>query len=84
MMKKPSQYCLSLAIPVLSVAMSSVRADDAVSERIYFVQQDGRHAMVYTTSRTDYADYSIWFSEKDGYQPEDYLKDFLYLFSEKR
>ena len=80
MMKKLSQYCLAVAIPVLSVAMSSVRADDAVSERIYFVQQDGRHAMVYTTSRTDYADYSLWFSEKEGYQPEDYLENFLYLF----
>ena len=80
MMNKPSQYCLAIAIPVLSVAMSSVWADDAVSERIYFVQQDGRHAMVYTTSRTDYADYSIWFSEKDDYQPEDYLENFLYLF----
>ena len=60
--------------------MSSVRADEPVSERIYFVQQDGRHAMVYTTSRTDYSDYDIWFAEKDGYQPADYLDHFLYLF----
>jgi len=79
-MKQPSPYCLAVAIPLLAAAVSSVRADDAVSERIYFVQQDGRHAMVYTTSRTDYSDYSLWFSEKEGYQPEDYLENFLYLF----
>jgi chemotaxis protein MotB len=79
-MKKRIQYCLAVTLPALSTVCTSAQADDAVSERIYFVQQDGRHAMVYTTSRTDYADYSIWFSKKDGYMPEDYLKNFLYLF----
>jgi chemotaxis protein MotB len=79
-MKKQIQCCLATSILILSAECSSAQADNAVAERIYFVQQDGRSAMVYTTSRTDYADYSVWFSKKDGYEPEDYLENFLYLF----
>lgn len=67
-------------ILAVSGALTVAQADNAISERIYFVQQDGRHALVYTTSRTDYKDYNIWFEEKAGNTPEDYLKDFLYLF----
>jgi flagellar motor protein MotB len=51
-----------------------------ISERIYYVSEDGSEAMVYTTSRTDYSDYDLWFRSKKGYKPEDYLKDFLYMF----
>lgn len=83
-MKKQIQCCLAITILVLSAVLPSAQADTAVLERIYFVQQDGRHAMAYTTSRTDYSDYSIWFSEKDGYEPEDYLENFLYFFPDSR
>jgi chemotaxis protein MotB len=55
-------------------------ADQAISERVYFIQQDGRHALVYTTSRSDYANYSLWFDKQTGFDQEDYLRDFLYLF----
>jgi chemotaxis protein MotB len=79
-MKKPIQFYLAAIMFALPALFSSAMADDAVSERIYYVQQDGRHAMVYTTSRTDYSDYNIWFEAKADYQPEDYLKNFLYLF----
>lgn len=69
-----------LSFSVLASAGSAASAENAVSERIYFVQQDGRHALVYTTSRTDYDDYRIWFHQRPGFNQDDYLKDFLYLF----
>ncbi len=58
----------------------AAQAAGVVSEQIYFVEKDGRHAVVYTTSRTNYATYNMWFSSKEGYQPEDYLKEFLYVY----
>jgi len=79
-MKKPINFYLAAIITALPTLFSSAVADDAVSERIYYIQQDGRHAMVYTTSRTDYSDYNIWFEAKADYQPVDYLQNFLYLF----
>jgi flagellar motor protein MotB len=79
-MSKLMQCFLGVAVFLQPAVFSSAQAGDAFSERIHFVHQDGRRALVYTTSRTDYEDYSIWFKEKDSYKPEDYLKDFLYLF----
>ena len=79
-MKRLFQCCMAITILVLPGIFTSAQAGNAISERIYFVQQDGRHALVYTTSRTNYKDYNIWFEDKEGYTQEDYLKDFLYLF----
>ncbi len=79
-MKRSVQCCMAATVLLLAVCYSSAQAGNAVSERIYFLQQDGRHALVYTTSRSNYKDYSIWFKEKEGYQQQDYLKDFVYLF----
>jgi chemotaxis protein MotB len=78
-MKKAIKYLFITTI-LISSPISTAYADQAVSERIYFIQEDGRHAMVYTTSRSDYANYSLWFNKQIGYQQEDYLKNFLYLF----
>lgn len=79
-MRKAIHYCLAAAVTALSPVCSAADAADAISERIYFLQQDGRQALVYTTSRTDYSDYNIWFNNRDGYGPEDYLRNFLYMF----
>jgi chemotaxis protein MotB len=79
-MKNTIQCFLALNLTLLSAAFAPLYADSAVSERIYFIQQDGRHALVYTTSRSDYTNYSLWFGKEEGYQQEDYLKNFLYLF----
>jgi hypothetical protein len=51
-MKKQIQCCLASTILILSAECPSAQAEKAVAERIYFVQQDGLSAMVYTTSRT--------------------------------
>jgi chemotaxis protein MotB len=79
-MKKIIPTILSTCLILTITAFRPVYADKAVSERIYFIQEDGRHALVYTTSRSDYANYSLWFSKEQDYQQADYLKNFLYLF----
>jgi len=65
----------SLAVMAPFAAIAQV-----TSEHIYIVEENGRHALTYTTSRTDYASYSVWFKNKEGYKAEDYLKEFLYIF----
>ena len=79
-MAKPIEYCLGISALALSAFTLPSQASDALSERIYFVQQDGRHALVYTTSRTDMENYNLWFRQQPGSGEEEYLKDFLYLF----
>ena len=68
-----------LAVGLATLASFSAIAE-VTSEHIYFVEDNGRHALTYTTSRTDYDSYSVWFQNKEGYKAEDYLKEFLYIF----
>ncbi|MEJ2692309.1 MAG: OmpA family protein [Candidatus Thiodiazotropha sp.] len=63
-----------------SLCAASEYPDGAISERIYFIQEDGRHALVYTTSRSDFSTYSLWFRKQKGYTVENYLEDFHYLY----
>ncbi len=80
-MKQPIRTFLSIALSLSStLALSSEQRVDAVSERIYFLQEDGRHALVYTTSRSGYSSYSLWFEKQAGDHTEDYLADFHYLY----
>jgi len=67
----------------LALLMPFSTAAEVTSEHIYFVEENGRYALAYTTSRTDYDSYSVWFRNKEGYQTKDYLKDFLYIFPNK-
>ena len=52
----------------------------AVSEKIIFLNEDGRHYVRYDTTRTDHSSYSLWFENQEGLLPEQHLKDFLYLY----
>ena len=67
----------------LLASASFAEASDVVSEQIYFLEEDGRHALVYTTSRTDYSNYNMWFQNREGYETEDYVKDFFYIYPNK-
>jgi len=58
-------------------------ASGVISEQIYFLEEDGRHALVYTTSRSDYSKYNMWFRNREGYKTEDYIKDFLYIYPDE-
>lgn len=80
-MKQPTPYFLSVILLMSSsLSSSSEYTDGAISERIYFIQEDGRHALVYTTSRSDFSTYSLWFTKRKGYTAENYLEDFHYLY----
>jgi SLT domain-containing protein len=67
-----------LASPALSYSYEN--GAGATSERIYFIQEDGRHAIVYTTSRSEYSSYSLWFGRQNGLTPDKYLDNFHYLY----
>jgi flagellar motor protein MotB len=69
-----------LIVFCLLVSASFAEASGVISEQIYFLEKDGRHALVYTTSRTDYSNYNMWFRNREGCETEDYVKDFLYIY----
>jgi flagellar motor protein MotB len=69
-----------LIVFCLLVSVSFAEASGVISEQIYFLEEDGRHALVYTTSRSDYSNYKMWFQNREGYETEDYIKDFLYIY----
>jgi chemotaxis protein MotB len=80
-MKQPTHYLLSAILLISSgLCASSEYTDGVTSERIYFIQEDGRHALVYTTSRSNFSTYSLWFAKQKGYTAENYLEDFHYLY----
>ena len=70
---------LLIALCLLASA-SFAEASGVISEQIYFLEEDGRHALIYTTNRTDYSNYNMWFRNREGYKTEDYIKDFLYIY----
>ena len=67
----------------LLASASFAEASGVISEQIYFLEEDGRHALIYTTSRTDYSNYNMWFQNREGYETEDYIKDFLYIYPDE-
>ena len=62
------------------VSDAEAKASGVISEQIYFLEENGRHALVYTTSRSDYSKYNMWFQNRKDYEAEDYIKDFLYIY----
>lgn len=71
---------LLIALFLLAPASLAQAASGAISEQIYFLEASGRHALVYTTSRTDYINYNMWFPNKAGFEKEDYIRNFLYIY----
>ena len=68
-----------LIVLSLIVSASFAQASDVVSERIYFLDEDGRHALIYTTNRSDYSNYNMVFRNREGYKAEDYIKNYFYI-----
>ncbi len=69
-----------LIVSCLLASASFAEASGVVSEQVNFLAEDGRNALIYTTSRSDYSNYNLWFRDKEGYDTEDYIKDFLYIY----
>jgi chemotaxis protein MotB len=65
------------------ILASGMACAGVTSEQIYYLAEDGLHALVYKTSRSDYERYTMWFRQGSVTAPEKHLDDFLYLFPQK-
>ena len=75
-----------LSINFLSVTilyccfLPSAYALKVVSEKIIFLNDDGKAYVRYDTTRTSSPGYDIWFKKENSAAPEKYLKDYLYIY----
>jgi outer membrane protein OmpA-like peptidoglycan-associated protein len=69
-----------LVFCLLASASFAEAASGVISEQIYFLGDDGLHALVYTTSRSEYPNYNMWFQNREGFEREDYIRNFLYIY----
>ena len=60
--------------------LSTAIAAPVVSEKIIFLNEDGKHYVRYDTTRTSHKTYDIWFKKEKNKVSEQHLKDFLYLY----
>lgn len=60
--------------------LPSSMALPVVSEKIIFLNEDGKHYVRYDTTRTNHKSYDIWFNKVKKLKPEQHLKDYLYLY----
>ena len=51
-----------------------------VSEKIIFLNQDGRNAFYYDTSRSDSSEYNLLFDKSEGRALDEHLKNYLYIY----
>lgn len=70
---------LSLYLLALIWALPSLAAPP-VSEKIIFLNQDGRNAYYYDTSRSDSKEYNLLFDKSQGKPLDAHLKNYLYIY----
>ena len=71
----------SLFTIVLSYCfISPVFAQDVISEKIFFLNEDGEAYVRYDTTRTNNSSYDIWFSKENTLHPENNLQNYLYVY----
>ena len=75
------KLCFALCL-VVSASIAEA-GSGVVSEQIYFLEDNGKNALVYTTTRTDYTNYRMWFQTNQGLEIEDYINNFLYMYPNK-
>lgn len=69
----------SLYLLALIWALPSLAAPP-VSEKIIFLNQDGRNAYYYDTSRSDSTEYNLLFDKSQGKPLDEHLKNYLYIY----
>lgn len=69
----------SLYLLALIWALPSLAAPP-VSEKIIFLNQDGRNAYYYDTSRSDSKEYNLLFDKSQGKPLDEHLKNYLYIY----
>ncbi|RDH84414.1 MAG: hypothetical protein DIZ80_02755 [endosymbiont of Galathealinum brachiosum] len=68
-----------LLFGVQAVAISQ----SVVSEKIIFLNEDGKNYVRYDTLRTSHPNYDIWFEKGQVQSPAEHLKDYLYVYPDK-
>jgi len=81
-MKLPTCNILRFALFIfLLFGVQSVSlALSVVTEKIIFLNEDGKNYVRYDTVRTDLPSYDIWFKKGQVKSPTEHLKDFLYVY----
>ncbi|MES0328535.1 MAG: flagellar motor protein MotB [Gammaproteobacteria bacterium] len=81
MKKLASLFIKYLWVTALSLSwVSSAYALQVISEKIIFLNGDGKNYVRYDTTRTSSPSYEIWFKKENSLSPEQYLKDYLYMY----
>ena len=60
--------------------ISPVFAQDVISEKIFFLNEDGEAYVRYDTTRTNSPSYDIWFGKENSLHPEKNLENYLYVY----
>ena len=82
MKKLDSLFIKYLWVTALSLSwVSSAYALQVISEKIIFLNGDGKNYVRYDTTRTSSPSYEIWFKKENSLSPEQYLKDYLYIYA---
>ncbi len=68
------------ATGLLLLLCSLVTQARTISEQIHFLQEDGRHALRYYTTRSDASSYQLHFWKEQGKQADRHLDEFLYIY----
>ena len=58
-------------------------SQSVISEKIVFLNEDGKNYVRYDTLRTGHPSYDIWFEKGQEKTPAQHLKDYLYVYPNK-
>lgn len=72
-----------LLILFLFGVQSTCISKPVVSEKIIFLNEDGKNYVRYDTLRTNHPNYDIWFDKGQVETPAQHLKDYLYVYPDK-
>ena len=70
-------------IVLLAGFQTACLSQSVISEKIIFLNEDGKNYVRYDTLRTGHPSYDIWFEKGKGKKPAQHLKDYLYVYPDK-
>jgi len=84
-MKLLALYWIKISgyIILLAGFQSVCLSQSVISEKIIFLNEDGKNYVRYDTLRTGHPSYDIWFEKGHEKNPVQHLKDYLYVYPDK-
>ncbi len=68
---------------VFTLMLVGITLSQVVREEIVFLNEDGKSSIVYSSTRSGFSSYNVWFLRDDIKKPEDHLRDYLYVYPER-